>query len=522
MKKFLIGLFIFFVLLGAAALYLNTYLKNQLQEIIKNDLPESLSLDYEDITIDSWGGNASMAHATVRIKANDSTPRSEVKNASVQLKGLDHWDYFKNKNIHFKNISIHADSLTHYKHSNEQKEQHSKKKDSTTENPIQAQNLDRHFQIDKFDLVTDYIQIINPKTDSVTLKTAHFNLKLENITPTITAAITRPFDYEEIFMSYDSLYYQTNRFDILTVSHVEWDGTDLVMNDLRLKTQYSRSQLSTMIKKERDHIDFSIKNIKFHNLKYGEKSGEFYLNTPLLELQNPYLNIYRDKRIADDLTKKPLYSKMLRDLNFEMMIDTIKIKNGGIVYHEKVNSNTAAGMLDFSNLNASLYNVGNTYNLGEKKTSIAIKAVFMKSSPMSLDWNFDINDPQDKFYVKGSLSKLPVANLESFTSPNLGVEMSGDLEHTYFTIYGDNYSSHIDMQMTYDEFKVNIMNQEKKKKKWFASTIANIFIAKTSKNEDGGFKEGAGEVNRNQTKSFFNYLWLNLKEGMLKTVTALD
>ena len=197
---------------------------------------------------------------------------------------------------------------------------------------------------------------------------------------------------------------------------------------------------------------------------------------------------------------------MLRELNFEMMIDTIKIKNGGIVYHEKVNSATEAGMLDFSNLNASLYNVGNTYELGEKKTTIAIKAIFMKSSPMSLDWNFDINDPQDKFYVKGSLSKFPVANLESFTSPNLGVEMSGKLEHTYFTIYGNNYSSHIDMQMTYDEFKVNIMNQEKKKKKWFASTIANIFIAKTTKNEDGGFKEGSGEVNRDQTKSFFNYL----------------
>lgn len=522
MKKLLIGLFIFVVLLGAAALYLNTYLKNQLQEIIENDLPESISLNYEDINIDSWGGNASMSNATVRIKANDSMPRSEVKNASVTLTGLDHWDYFKNKNIHFKNINIHADSLTHYSQRKNEKEKKSKKKDSSTQNPIRAQNMDRHFQIEKFDLVTDYIQIINPKTDSVNLKTAHFNLKLKNITPTISKTITRPFDYEEISMSYDSLYYQTNQFDVLTVSHVEWNGTDLVMDDMRLKTQYSRSQLSKMIKKERDHINFSIKNIKIHNLKYGEKSGEFYINTPLLELNEPYLNIYRDKRVADDLTKKPLYSKMLRNLNFEMMIDTIKIKNGGIVYHEKVNSKTKAGMLDFSNLNASLYNVGNTYELGEKKTKIAIKATFMKSSPMSLDWNFDINEPQDKFYVKGSLSKLPVANLESFTSPNLGVEMSGDLQHTYFTIYGNNYSSHIDMQMTYDDFKVNIMNQDKKKKKWFASTVANIFIAKTSKNEEGGFKEGSGDVNRDQTKSFFNYLWLNLREGMLKTVTALD
>ena len=522
MKKLLIGLFIFFVVLGAAALYLNSYLKNQLQEVIKNDLPESLTLDYQELNIDSWGGNASMMNATVRLKANDSMPRSEVKNASVKLQGLDHWDYFKNKNIHFKRISIHADSLTHYSHRSQENEEPTQKKDSTAENPISAKNLDRHFQIEKFDLVTDYIQIINPKTNSVSLKTAHFNLELENITPTISETITRPFNYEKIAMSYDSLYYEMNQFDVLTIGQVNWDGNDLELEDTRLKTQYSRSQLSQMLKKERDHMNFSIKNIKIHDLKYGEKSEKFYINASLLELEQPFLNIYRDKRLADDYEKKPLYSKMLRDLNFEMMMDTIKLKNGGIIYNEKVNNQTDPGTLNFSSLNASLFNMGNTYALGEKKTRIAINAVFMKSSPMHLDWNFDINDPQDKFYLKGSLSKLPVSNLESFTSPNLGVEMSGELEHTYFTIYGTNYSSHIDMQMTYDDFKVNIMDQEKKKKKWFASTIANIFIAKTSKNEEAGFKEGSGDVNRDQTKSFFNYLWLNLREGMLKTVTALD
>ena len=267
MKKLLIGLFIFFVVLGAAALYLNSYLKNQLQEVIKNDLPESLTLDYQELNIDSWGGNASMMNATVRLKANDSMPRSEVKNASVKLQGLDHWDYFKNKNIHFKRISIHADSLTHYSHRSQENEEPTQKKDSTAENPISAKNLDRHFQIEKFDLVTDYIQIINPKTNSVSLKTAHFNLELENITPTISETITRPFNYEKIAMSYDSLYYEMNQFDVLTIGQVNWDGNDLELEDTRLKTQYSRSQLSQMLKKERDHMNFSIKNIKIHDLK---------------------------------------------------------------------------------------------------------------------------------------------------------------------------------------------------------------------------------------------------------------
>ena len=524
MKKLLIGLFIFIALLGAAALYLNTYLKSQLQGIIQNDLPNSISLDYDDLNIDSWGGNASMTHATVRIKANDSMPRSEVKNASVTLTGLDHWDYFKNKNIHFKKISIHADSLTHYQKRSEKdkKEEKEKKKDSITENPISAKNIDRHFEIEKFDLVTDYIQIINPKTDSINLRTAHFNLSLENITPTISETITRPFNYERISLSYDSLYYQVNQFDVLTVQHVNWDGSSLKLDNTQLKTEVTRNELSQSLKKERDHVDLKIKKIRIDSLKYGDRSGKFYINSSAMTLEEPSLNIYRDKRVADDNTPKPLYSKMLRDLKFDLMIDSIIIKNGFIVYSEKVNTNEPAGEINFKKLNAKMAHVGNTYKENEKKTTIDIQAIFMKKTPISIDWNFDVQNKQDKFNLVGSLNNLPVENLNGFTKPNLGVEMQGHLSKTFFTIHGNNYNSKIDMQMTYDDFKVAILNQEKNKKKWFTSTLANLFISKTSKREDTGYKEGKGEVTRNQTKSFFNYLWLNLKDGMLKTVTLLD
>ena len=519
MKKLLLTLFALFTILGVAAILLNTYLKNQLQEIIKNDLPASIIIEYEDIDIDSWGGNASMTNATVRIKANDSMPRSEVSNASVSLRGLDHWDYFKNKNIHFKKITIHADSLSHYQQA---KKKNKTKQDSSVTNPIKSENLNSTFQIDEFELVTNYIQIFKPKTEELLLKTAHFNLKLEHISPTITETITRPFNYKQIDISYESLFYQMNEFDNLTVDHVHWDGSSLQLTNTQLKTSISRKQLSNRIDKERDHVDLKIKEIIIDSLKYGDRSGRFYMNAPSMILVEPALDIYRDKLLPDDLTTKPLYSQMLRELNFDLMIDSLKIKNGSIIYTEKVNTQSKPGSINFKNLNVNLTNIGNTYSQQEKKTKIDIKAIFMKQSPMSLEWEFDVQNPQDKFYLVGSVSKLPVTNLDTFTSPNLGVELQGNLEHTYFTIYGDNYNSHIDMQMTYDDFKVSILNKEKQKKKWFASTVANIFIAKTSKNEDSGFKEGSGEVTRNQTKSFFNYLWINLKEGMLKTVTALD
>lgn len=521
MKKFLIGLLILIVLLGAAAIYLNTYLENQLKGIIENELPQSLSLEYKDLEIDSWQGNASLSNATVRINITDTVPKSEVKNATVKLTGFNHWTYFKSKDIYFNEVKIHADTLTHYRQPKKKEQKKSKDNDSLN-NPIAAEKLDRKFKIKDFQLTADYIQILKPESAEVALRTAHFDFSLKNVTPAQSQRILRPFEYEDVLIKTDSLYFKMNAFDALKIGHLEWNGTALELLETQLLTEVSRSRLSELIDKERDHVNFQIKRLHFKDLKYGQNEGKFFFNSPKLILDTPALNIYRDKRVADDYTIKPLYSKMLRELQFDLMIDTIQIQNGTILYTERVNNEAEAGQLQFDQLNATLTNVGNTYNSGKKKTAIAIDARFMQHAPITIDWDFDINDPQDKFKLIGTLSHLPANELEAFTGPNLGVEMTGNVARTYFTIYGTDYSSHIDMQMTYDDFKVSILNKEKKRKKWLVSTLANIFIAKSSKNEEGGFKEGSGDVNRDQNKSFFNYLWLNLKEGMLKTVTALD
>lgn len=522
MKKLLIALFILVVLLGGAAIYLNTYLKDQLQRVIENDLPKSISLSYEDIMIDSWGGNAEIKNACVDFKSNDSLPGSRVQNATVTLKGFSHWDYFKEKNIHFKTINIHADTLIHYPHSGIKKTADEKEEDSL-DNPISAKNLENGFQIENFNLVTDFIQIRNPKTEQIELRTAHFNLKLKEITPTISETPTRPFNYEQIQLSSDSLYYKLNAFDVLTIAQIRWDGISLILDNTQIKTTISRSALSKQLKSERDHNNFSIKQVIVDSLRYGHHpSKKMYIDASKLELKQPALVIYRDKRLPDNYETKPLYSEKLRELDFDLMIDSVQISNGAITYEEKVSSAADAGKLDFKQIHASIYNLGNTYALGSKKTQIDIEALFMHKSPLRLKWNFDVQNKQDQFYVDGSLKNLPAADLNAFTSPNLGVSMEGSLQEVYFNIVGNDYNAHVDMKMKYDDFKVSIVDQEKKKKKWLASTLANIFISKTSKREESGFKEGQGDVQRNRNKSFFNYLWISLKEGMLKSMTLLD
>tara|TARA_Y100000815_G_scaffold205634_1_gene189462 strand:- start:553 stop:1179 length:627 start_codon:yes stop_codon:yes gene_type:complete len=203
------------------------------------------------------------------------------------------------------------------------------------------------------------------------------------------------------------------------------------------------------------------------------------------------------------------------------MIDNAQIKAASIEYEEKVKADTHAGKLSFKDLQATIINLGNTYALGEKTTSIQANALFMEKSPIEVDWSFDVQNKNDQFRFKADVGELPVAALNSFTEPNLNVKLTGALHKAYFDISGDNSSSHINMKMNYDDFKIAVLNDKKEKKKWLISTLANLFVSKDSEEKGSdSFRSGEGTAERDTTKSIFNYLWINVKQGLISVLTG--
>lgn len=77
------------------------------------------------------------------------------------------------------------------------------------------------------------------------------------------------------------------------------------------------------------------------------------------------------------------------------------------------------------------------------------------------------------------------------------------------------------MKMKYDDFKFNILRKKSSKVNKFLTAIGNIFIKDGDKNTNPeGFRYGDIEAERDPTKSFFNYLWINVKSGVISTLTG--
>jgi hypothetical protein len=80
-----------------------------------------------------------------------------------------------------------------------------------------------------------------------------------------------------------------------------------------------------------------------------------------LNLDGLSADIYRNKLPADDLSKKHLYNKLLRELDFNMKIDTLKMRNSLLAYEEAKSFDKGSGKLIFNNFNLTVLNINSGF-----------------------------------------------------------------------------------------------------------------------------------------------------------------
>lgn len=137
-----------------------------------------------------------------------------------------------------------------------------------------------------------------------------------------------------------------------------------------------------------------------------------------------------------------------------------------------------------------------------------------------LDWEFDVQNLQNTFLISGGLSNFNTANLNDFLVPNLRTQTTGTIDQLYFTISGNDNVATGDIKMSYEDFKFQVLNKERNGIKKVLSFIGNLFVNDGSKADENGYRYGNINVERVKNKSFFNYLWINLQDGLLDVLTS--
>ena len=483
----------------SAVIFLNRYIKNQIIFTLENEFPPSV-LSYEDISVNVLGGNSSLSNIILNRNG------VKVTASRVIVRDFRYFSYLRSGNVEIGLLELISPEVVINKSDTTVTSQETKKED-----------VERSLLVNKFRTVGGSFRIIEndsaPNSLYVSLKEIELekflfvNKKKEGLLP---------FDHTSHKFESDSVYYDMDEWQSIAVTNVKFTK-DLVLSNFSIFPKYSRAQFDQKIPYEKDWIALKVENVIFKDLEIDKINDSIYYKSPEGIIGNANLQIYRNKLINDDPRIKPMYSQLLRDLGVKLQLDSVIVKNSTIVYEERILESRPPALINFQNVNAGIKDLTNYKGAKENfpPTIVKAEAVFMGNSRLTLNWEFDVNNPMDEFQVSGRLAAIKAEAMNPFLKYGMNVQTEGVINSLAYNFYGNRNSAKGNMQMEYRDFKVQILKDGEEKRKSLLSRLANLIIKNDAVNED--VTQENIDVERDKTKSFWNFLWLCIRDGALKT-----
>lgn len=483
------------------------FIMHKIEQQLKHNIPQHIIVDYKSINLNILLGNISLNKIkfTELAKDNNST-KTVLKAAKIAVKDLSYIDLLFHKNLNLDKLEIHKPKLTKHSSLKSSFSKKGKKKEGIFTNPI---------TISEFKITNGNVSFFNPKEEAI-VKAEHIFINLNEVVfKADEDKNTNPLKYNSSIVSAENLYTSLGKFEEINAEKLNVKDESILVKNLQLKTKYTKEELSKKITTERDFINLKIKELALENTSFSSSS---ILNISKVKITQPNLDVYRDKLVADDFSYKPMYSKMLRDLSLKIGIDSIVIKQGNIAYQEKLEQHIKPEKLSFNNVNATISNLNNYNN--KNTTIVHTNSLLMNKTPLELNWSFDIHKTTDFFKAWGSFSNLDIASINPFLNTNLRVTAEGDMQQMYFTVSGTKQKSAGDLKIKYSNFKFKVLKKDRLGVNKLLTKLGNLLVKEGSKANPENYRYGKIEVERDATKSFFNYLWVNVKTGLLDALTG--
>lgn len=486
--------------------------KKYLTTYINEEIPKDINLTYDQLQLNILKGSFALNGVRLHYTKADTTSKIlDVQIDVLSMDGFEYFDYFFHNSIRAQKIIL-LNPIVRYRLGHDFK--NSKKRGEM------AAKVKSKISLDRFELIDGELIGMAQAGDSIKLRVEQWNIEVEELkTDGGIIQNTIPLQFERYSLNTGSIFMDLGPFETLKIKTCSIVEGALSLKQLLLMSKYTRQELSRRLKKEHDHIQLSIAEVASAKINFGYNAERFFIKAQSLLIHDPDLVVYRDKLVKDDWEKKRLYSKMIRELPIDLDISQTRISNGDIAYSELVQEGGKPGELTFTQLDATIKNISNTYEPGNR-TKIAITSKLMGHAPIQLDWDFDFNDKSDAFFLKGVVKDFKSRSINDFLIPNLRAKAEGDIKELYFTISGDAHSSGGDIKMKYEDFRFEVLKKDRLGVNKLLTFIGNIFTNDGSNTDKNGYRYGSIYAERDVTKSFFNYLWLNVKDGIVDTLTG--
>lgn len=297
------------------------------------------------------------------------------------------------------------------------------------------------------------------------LKGLEFNFDSLDKTKKIVALEDFHFSCGPTFMKgYGDLYQY--HFDSLIINNKE---DFFQLEGVVLNPQYDEDSFFKKVGKQTDRYEVKIKSLQGNGLKEIALFNQDKYHLENIVIDGLETEIYRNKNYEEDTTVfKSLPHIALRNLDFQIAIDSLSLRNSQFTYKEKSKNAKEAGLLNLSNLNGVISNINNSKNNHMK---LDLTFDFLEKSKTAVNINLFLGENEPHFIVaNGTFGAFPLSALNKFTHPNMGVLfLKGNVTEIDFNATLNDSIGRGDLDFYYNNLKIKITGKNDNKSSFVES-----------------------------------------------------
>ena len=296
----------------------------------------------------------------------------------------------------------------------------------------------------------------------------------------------------------------------------------IVLERLKVTPLYDKVEFSKKLSHQDDRIDLNINRITITHLGF-----ERWLNGQPLEISKALIDsleadIYRDRNVAMDPNRFPLYyNELFLKMNFPMLLDTLSVVNSTILYGELAEGDPKAGEITLNDFNLS------TYGLSDQvpdipppdEMRIFLNAKVMGEGTLKVELALPLKGNLHDFKCTGSVGAMKLSPLNEMMGPSMNMNFKdGKVTRMTFDFTANDNNSKGWMEFLYKGLDVSLLSKDQTRKKGFLSKLFNSMML--TDNPAPGKDLITVEIGyeRDKNKGIINYIWKTLQSGMTRTI----
>jgi hypothetical protein len=352
---------------------------------------------------------------------------------------------------------------------------------------------------------------VSPRADSVKVDTVAIRLDSKDTVLTVRRARSVPANPESSALYLEGLK-RSNRDSRLTLDTLTFGPRT---ND---KGWLARAT------KRRSRIRLNLGQLTIDGTLLRRALGE-RIELRRIGVGSMTLDVLADRRAEKNPPKRrTMWSQRLADLDWAVRVDTISLKKGTIRYGEINAGRPEVALLYFSDVNATVTNLGNKEGYGGKRAPVAeiyATAKLMGKGAVKAHIEVPQTPGTHVSSVSGSLGKFQGQELNSMLLYAAGVKLkSGRMDSVSFNFKVANGLSAGSFSSTFDSLSLEILNRVSQKrglKEKLMGKVANAMVRNSNRPGEKSYRpEVPIKYELKNSDSFWGMVWQSLKSGLLK------